>query len=190
MPAVPLAAAHATSAQPKAQPVRYPWRILVAVMAIGMILGLISLALFGEQNGPKVIQAIPILAGFWVFFDAYRRRLPRPFRWSIGTMLLLALVLPWYLARRSRPESPVPFVEAEAGPVTRILLIALLVLFLIGLVFNVVQGPPPGSAPASTPKIQQNPNTSHSIITSLHPPTLDGCLPETGCKTSPPTVSS
>jgi len=175
-PTVALAAAHAASAQPRPEPVRYPWRILVAVMAIGMILGLISLALLGEQNGPKVIQAIPILAGLWVFYDAFRRRLPRPLRWSIGTMLLLALVLPWYLARRSKPESPVPFVEAEAGPVTRILLIALLVCFLIGLIFNIVQGPPPASAPASTPKIQKNPDKSPSRITSARPRTMGGNL--------------
>ena len=175
-PAVPLAVAHAASAQTRLEPVRYPWRILVAVMAIGIILGLIALALLGEQNGPKVIQAIPILAGLWVFFDAFRRRLPRPLRWGVGTMLLLALVFPWYLARRSKPESPVPFVEAEAGPVTRILLIALLVFFLIGLIFNIVQGPPPASAPASTPKIQQNPDRSPSRITSVRPRTLGGSL--------------
>src|ERR1700690_318768 len=47
-PAVPLAVAHAASAQPRLEPVRYPWRILVAVMAIGIILGLIALALLGE----------------------------------------------------------------------------------------------------------------------------------------------
>ena len=175
-PTMALAAAHSTSTQPRPEPVRYPWRILVAVMAIGMILGLISLALLGEQKGPMVIQAIPILAGLWVFFDAFRRRLPRPLRWGVGTMLLLALVFPWYLARRNRPDSSVPFVEAEAGPVTRILLIALLVFFLIGLIFNVVQGPPPTSAPASAPKIQQNPDRSPSRITSVRPRTMDGSL--------------
>ncbi len=91
--------------QAPVESVPYPWRILVAVMGIGMIVGLIAFALLGPQNGPKAIQAIPIIAGFWVFFDAYTRRIPRPFRWSMGTMLLLGLVLPWYLARRNKPGS-------------------------------------------------------------------------------------
>jgi hypothetical protein len=189
-PAVALAAAHAVTTQPRPEPVRYPWRILIAVMGIGMILGLISLALLGDQKGPLVIQAIPILAGLWVFFDAFRRRLPRPLRWGVGTMLLLAVVFPWYLARRSKPESPVPFVEAETGPVTRILLIALLVFFLIGLIFNIVQGPPPASKPASRPTIQENSGSSPSRITSLRPRTMYGRLPQASRIIPSPTVSS
>jgi len=183
---VTLTAAHAVSTQPTAEPVRYPWRILIAVMGIGIILGLIAIALLGEQKGPLVIQAIPILAGMWVFFDAFKRRIPRPMRWGVGTMLLLAVVFPWYLARRSKPESPVPFVEAEVGPVTRILLIALLVFFLIGLIFNLVQNPPPASTPASTPQIQQDRSGSTSRITSLQPPAMRRrLLPVVNFRTTP-----
>ena len=48
-PAVVLKPAQAASEQPKLQPVRYPWRILVVVMAVGMILGFISLC----RNRPR-----------------------------------------------------------------------------------------------------------------------------------------
>jgi 4-amino-4-deoxy-L-arabinose transferase-like glycosyltransferase len=138
-------------------------------MGIGIILSLISIALLGEQKGPVVIQAVPLLAGIWVFFDAARRRLPRPFRWAMGTVLLLAVVFPWYLARRNKPESPVPFIEAETGRTTRILLIALLVFFLISVIVNVWQNQQPGSKPDSTPKIQPSSGGSTSRITSLRP---------------------
>ena len=183
-PAVAVVAAHAPSTQAKREAVRYPWRILIAVMGIGMILGLISLALLGDEKGLLVIQAIPVFVGVWVFYDAYQRRLPRPFRWGIGTMMLLAIIFPWYLARRSKPEAVVPFVEAEVGPVTRILLIALLIFFLIGLVFNIVQGPQPGSTPTSTPKIEQNTSGSPSRITRLRPPAIGNC-PSQEARTSP-----
>jgi hypothetical protein len=99
-------------------------------------------------------------------------------------MMLLAIIFPWYLARRSKPEAVVPFVEAEVGPVTRILLIALLIFFLIGLVFNIVQGPQPGSTPTSTPKIEQNTSGSPSRITRLRPPAIGNC-PSQEARTSP-----
>jgi len=168
-PAAPLIIAPTLSAKIRPESVRYPWRILFAVMGIGIIFSLISLALLGEQRGPMVIQTIPIAVGAWVFFDAARRRLPRPFRWAMGTVLLLAVVFPWYLARRNKPESPVPFIEAETGRTTRILLIALLVFFLISLIVNIWQNPQTGSKPDSTPKIQPSSGSSPSRITSLRP---------------------
>jgi hypothetical protein len=147
-PALPTTPRPARIEAPR-ESVPYPWRILVAVMGIGMIVGLIAFALLGPQNGPKAIQAIPIVAGFWVFFDAFQRRIPRPFRWSMGTMLLLGLVLPWYLARRSKPQASVPFIESETRSTTRILLIILLVVFLIGVAINVWQGQQAASKPGS-----------------------------------------
>ena len=145
LPATPRPA----SANARPESVRYPWRILVVVMGIGMIVGMITFALLGDQKGTLVIQTLPFAVGFWVFFDAFNRRIPRPFRWGMGTMLLLALVFPWYLARRNRPESSVPFVEAETRPVTRVLFILLLVLFLLGVILNFRQVQPTASKPGS-----------------------------------------
>lgn len=73
-PAVP-----APGSEPRPEPVRYPWRIFLVVLSIGLILGQIFLSLWGEQKGPLVIQSVPILVGLWVFFDALRRRIPRVF---------------------------------------------------------------------------------------------------------------
>jgi hypothetical protein len=147
-PALPSTPRPASIQAPR-ESVPYPWRILIAVVGISMILGLISVALFGDQNWPKAVQALQIMAGFWVFFDAFQRRIPRPFRWSMGTMLIPGLILPWYLARRNRPEASVPFVEAETRPFTRILLGILLLAFLIAVAISAWQGQQTGSKPGS-----------------------------------------
>lgn len=137
--------------------VRFPWRILVAVMSIGMLLGIISLAVWGEEKGPIFIQSMPIFAGVWVFFDARRRQLPHPARWAIWTVLLLAIFLPWYLARRSKPAATVPFVEGDA----RFLLFAVLALLLIALILNILHMPT-NVEPTSTPR-RQPPATSRQV---------------------------
>lgn len=149
--------------------VPYPWRLLIVVMSVGMLIGLACVALWGEEKGPLVVQGLPVLAGVWVFLDALRHRVPRPLRWAIGTVLLLAVILPWYLARRNKPEATVPFVEAEVGPVTRFLLFALLIFFLVSLVFQIVQGPPPKGKPAAEPKLRPASNSSQ---VELRRPTL------------------
>jgi membrane protease YdiL (CAAX protease family) len=115
------------------------------------------------------MHGAPILAGVWVFIDALQRRVPRPLRWALGTMLLLAIILPWYLARRKKPQSSVPFVEGEVGPVTRFVLIALLLFFLISLIFYVVQGPPPALAPPPPSKGHQSGVNSVAGINNFRP---------------------
>jgi len=171
--AVALAAAHAPSTEPRPEPVRFSWPIFFAVLGVSFFLGLIYSAaiykgLVKEEQAQLTLHAAPILAGIWVFFDALRRRIPRPLRWAVGTMLLLIVVLPWYLARRGTPQSPVPFIEREVGPVTRFVLFALLVFFLVSLIYYIVQGPGPATAPASQPKLQKTGGSTPSRITNLH----------------------
>lgn len=154
----PAASAEASAPSPqlRREVVRYPWPIFFAVLGGSFFLGLVYAAvvtrgLLKEEQAHLAIQGAPILVGVWVFFDALRRRIPRPLRWAVGTMLLLAVILPWYLARRSRPRAYVPFVEAEVGPVTRFLLFALLFFFLASLFFYLVKGPP-ATTPVHTPQ--------------------------------------
>ena len=163
-PTVELTAAHPITSQVPRETVRYPWRILLAVLGAGAMLSILALLLLGDKNGPMAIQALPILAGSWVFFDAFRRRIPRPLRWSMGTMLLLAVIFPWYLARRNKPEASVPFVEAETGRVARVLLLALIFFFLISVIVNILHGPQSTSKPDPTPKIQPS-SSSPSRVT-------------------------
>jgi len=149
------AALPAASSGPRAEPVRYPWRIFFAFIGISFLLALGFEGLLGEQRAQLAMGGVQALAGIWVFFDALRQRVPRPLRWGFGSMLLPVVVFPWYLARRKTPQSPVPFVEAEAGPVTRSLLFALLVFILASLIFTIVKGPTPFIHP-SPPVPQHN----------------------------------
>jgi 4-amino-4-deoxy-L-arabinose transferase-like glycosyltransferase len=137
----PLPAAPAPTQEPRLSPVPFPWLIFLVVLGVLLALGQISLAIWGEQKAPWVMQAVPMLAGIWVYFDALRRGVPRPLRWGLGTILLLIVVFPWYLARRTEPQSPVPFVEAKVGSVTRVILYAFIALFLLSAIMYVVQGP-------------------------------------------------
>ncbi len=139
--------------------VPFPWRLLFIVVGAGMFLGIASVAVWGEEKGPVVIQSLPVFAGIWVFFDAVRRRLPRPLRWGVGTMLLLAVFLPWYLARRSKPQATV-VLEAELTPGVRALLIALLMFLLMGLVLAIMRGPQPKVEPTPPPKTHPNGNST------------------------------
>ena len=128
---------------PRPEPVRFPWRIFFAVLGISFLLALISkdsggnrgLSWQWEEHRPLPVSGCFLMRSGGAF--------PRPLRWAVGSMLLPVVIFPWYLARRSSPKSPVPFVEAEVGPVTRFLLFALLIFFLASLIFYIVQGPPP-----------------------------------------------
>jgi hypothetical protein len=161
-PAAVLPASPTPAAELPRERVPFPWRIFVVVLSISLILSQIALVLWGEEKGLIAIQGMLVLVGIWVFFDALRRRIPRPLRWGVGTVMLLAVFLPWYLARRSKPEASVPL-EAEPGPLLRFILLALLIFFLIGLVINIVQGPPPKVVPAPAPKA--HPGSSSSQVT-------------------------
>jgi hypothetical protein len=165
--AAALPATPAPGTVPKPEPVRYPWRIFFTVLGISFLLALIFEGLWGEQKAQLAMGGVQTLAGVWVFFDALRQGIPRPLRWAVGSMLLPVVIFPWYLARRRAPQSRVPFVEAEVGPVTRFLLFALLIFILASLIFYIVQGPRPATTP--THKLQKPGGSSPSRITNLHP---------------------
>jgi hypothetical protein len=80
---------------------------------------------------------------------------------------IIFVVFPWYLARRNKPNSTVPFVEAEVGPVTRFLLFALLLFFLVSLIFYLVEGPPHSIVPAPPSNEHKSGGNSQARINDL-----------------------
>jgi hypothetical protein len=142
-PAVAVLATPARVEEAKPGSVRFPWRLFFAVLGISFFLAQIFLELWGAQKAQLAMGGVQTLAGIWVFFDALWQRIPRPLRWGVGSMLLPVIVFPWYLARRRLPQSPCPFVEADVRPLTRFLLFALIVFFLLSVIFYFVQGPAP-----------------------------------------------
>jgi 4-amino-4-deoxy-L-arabinose transferase-like glycosyltransferase len=99
------------------------------------------------QKSLGIVKAELVLVGVefgsaaWVLYDANQRRIPRVFRWAGGTLLLWVLVFPWYLARRQKPQATCPFVESQAGPLVRILLIALAASLIMAIILTALQGP-------------------------------------------------
>jgi len=136
-----IAPALATDAKPLT--VRYPWLLFFLVLVISFTLWMICNQIWGSEKANTVTVSVQTLAGVWAFSDALRRRIPRPLRWGVCSMLLFGIIFPWYLARRNIPKATVPFVEAEIKPVTRFLLYALITFFILSTVIYFVYGPPP-----------------------------------------------
>jgi hypothetical protein len=148
---VALPEAPTAVAGPKPQPVRFSWPLFFVVFGVSCFLVIILQGLWKDQQQVLLIMGgIQTLAGVWVFFDAMRQRVPKPLRWSLGSMLLPLVIFPWYLARRRVPQSPVPFLEG--GRAIRLVLFALLLFLLANLIFYLVQGSSPNLAPTPPSK--------------------------------------
>jgi uncharacterized membrane protein len=80
------------------------------------------------------LSALQLICVCWVFLDARRRSVPRPWRWAVLTVLpaLWLVFFPWYLSRRRTPEVPCPTVEGQ----TSVLFRALVWFALLMLVFT------------------------------------------------------
>jgi hypothetical protein len=122
------------------EPVRFSWRTFLIVFGIWVVGATLVQLRMAPLKAQLVLGGVQILCSLWVVFDALEKRLPRPLRWGMGTLLLWPIIFPWYLARRSRPRQPCPFIEARAKPITlAVLFIVLAVLFY--LLFK--HAPPP-----------------------------------------------
>ena len=114
------------------EPVRFSWRAFLIVFAIWVVGATLVQRYMTPMRAQLVLGGVQIVCSLWVFFDALEKRLPRPLRWGMGTLLLWPIVFPWYLARRSRPRNPCPFIEARVSPrMLAVLFILLAVLFYV-----------------------------------------------------------
>jgi hypothetical protein len=124
--------------------VRFPW----GLFGILLVARLTVAAYLNQHQGLNktflILGGIEVICGAWVAFDALQRGIPKAFRWGLGSALLWPLIFPWYLTRRGKPQAVCPFVEAEVGPVTRVVFFALVVFFLISFLAVIFKGPPPG----------------------------------------------
>ncbi len=160
--------------QPKLKPVRFSWPLFFVVFGVSCFLVLVLQGLWTDQQKILLVMGgLQTLAGVWVFFDALRERVPKPLRWSIGSMLLPLVIFPWYLARRRTPQAPVPFLEG--GPVIRLVILALLLFFLANLIYYFVQGPPPGNN-QKEPKMELKGAGSRAAIHAHRPRKAPQCI--------------
>jgi hypothetical protein len=121
--------------------VRFPWRLFLILLLARFVVAAAMNEMLGLTRTFLILGTIEILCGAWVFYDALRRRVSKPLRWGLGSALLWVVFFPWYLARRKNPRAVCPFVEAEAGPVARVVLFALAVFFLLSILMGIFKGP-------------------------------------------------
>jgi hypothetical protein len=126
-------------AQRAPEPVRFSWRIFLIVFGIWVVGASLVQRYMDPLKGQLALGGVQILCSFWVLYDALEKRLPKPHRWIMGTLLLWPIIFPWYLARRKQPGQPCPFVEAQTSPLKRA---ALLILWAVLLYLIYKQAPP------------------------------------------------
>jgi hypothetical protein len=130
----------AATTPPTLAPVRFPWRLFLLFFWSLLVGGIVLEVLIGASKTQLAVGAFQLLSAIWVSFDASAKHVPKPLRWGLATLFpTWLIILPWYLARRRRPEAPCPFVEAKVSP------IALTTLFiLLAVLFYVLlkQAPP------------------------------------------------
>ena len=108
--------------------VRFSWRTFLIVFAISVAGESLLQRFMSPMKDQLVMGGVQILCSIWVLYDASQKRLPKPQRWALGTLLLWIVIFPWYLERRRRPTQPCPFIE---GPVKRTTLAALFILLAV-----------------------------------------------------------
>jgi hypothetical protein len=129
----------AKPARRELEPVRFSWRTFLIIFSIWVVGATLVQRVMPPLEAQLVLGGVQILCSLWVLFDALEKRLPRPLRWGMGTLLLWPIIFPWYLARRNRPAQPCPFVEARVRPAVAGVLFILLAV-LVYVIFK--QAPP------------------------------------------------
>jgi hypothetical protein len=140
----PLALVQQPAVEPAPAPperVRFPWGLFLILLLARFVVAATLNGMLGLTRTFLILGGFEILCGGWVFYDAVRRRVPKPWRWGLGSALLWVVFFPWYLARRKNPRAVCRFVEAEAGPVARVLLLALMIFFLLSILMGIFKGP-------------------------------------------------
>lgn len=129
--------------EPVLPPVRFSWPMFFTVLVVSWLTTLVALRFVGLVKGQLAVSGLQLLSAVWVFLDARQREIPKPLRWGVGSLILWIVIFPWYLVRRRSPQAPCPFVEAEAGPFTRVMLLVIFIFFLAAVIVSFLSGPGP-----------------------------------------------
>ncbi len=117
--------------------VRFPWELSLMLLLISGGVVTVLGYLLGAVTVQFIFQGFQVLCAIWVFNDARHYAIPRPLRWSLGTLFLWVVFLPWYLVRRRRLNYTCFFVETSPyfawSLVIINLVLALIVIQLLGV---------------------------------------------------------
>ncbi len=140
-PVEPVAASAPSEAPAAVEHARFSWSVFFTVLALWFLAAVVSELALGRETGQLPMAGIVLATSLWVFSDAQQKGIPKPFRWGIGCLLLWIVVFPWYLSRRRTPKATCPFIEGDAKPITKALLIILVLLFIAGIIVASLKGP-------------------------------------------------
>lgn len=133
-------AAGARQTQVRTARARFSWRIFFSVLIPSWLGISVAFQYLGLARAQLLMVSVQVLSSAWVLFDARQKGVPKPLRWGLGSLLLWIVIFPWYLARRRNPQAPCLFIEAEAGPIARAVLLILSVAVLVGLALFIMNG--------------------------------------------------
>ncbi len=122
------------------EPARFSWGIFFSVFLVYIVLASLVQGLLGFKGSPYAMGGFVLATSVWVFADARAKGIPKPAGWAIACLLFWLIFFPWYISRRRTPHAPCPIIEGESGPVTRILILVLILLTLAGAVAMILSG--------------------------------------------------
>ncbi len=128
-------------AVPTAARVPFPWPLFLILLGLRLASAVIAEPYLGLLKTEIALGGMEFLSAIWVLRDAIQKRIPRPGRWMLGSLFLWIIIFPWYLTRRKTPRASCPFIEADTGPVARVLLFVLVVFFLLGVAALILKRP-------------------------------------------------
>lgn len=129
---------------------RFSWSIFFAALVAWFLLAVIAEGILGYEKSQFALGGVVLLSSLWVLYDARQKNIPKPFRWSIGSLLLWIVIFPWYLSRRRTPKAACPFIEGE-GRHVRTLIFILLIFFLLSALMLYLRGPAHSSSGDKSP---------------------------------------
>lgn len=119
---------------------RFSWSIFFTVLVTWFLVAMIAEGVLGYEKSQFALGGLVLISSVWVLHDARQKNIPKPLRWSIGSLLLWIVIFPWYLSRRRTPRAACPFIEGE-GRHVRTLIFILLVFFLLSALMLYLKGP-------------------------------------------------
>ncbi len=118
-----------------------PWGSCLLLLLASFAAATLMADLLGNPQAQFVFQGFQVLCAVWVFHDARYYAIPRPLRWSLGTLFLWVILFPWYLVRRRRLGHACPFVEESPHFARTVVIINLLLFLIIVLYVSLAPGP-------------------------------------------------
>ena len=122
------------------EPARFSWSMFFTVLLGYFFIASLCQAWLGIKGSYYAMGSFVLATSFWVYLDAREKEIHRPAGWALACVLLWIVFFPWYLSRRRTPLAPCPIIEGEAGPVTRAIILFLVILTIFGAMLMFVTG--------------------------------------------------